>query len=245
MARKLLLDVGRGQGATGLGNTYVYPLYSIPTIYAFACPLSVCLHKYISAWLLRFSLASKWSDTRTESLLYWSADKCAYLSISVVKVFISTLCKSVVWTVYWMLPYISYIDETICCCLLFSENKSCGWRMMRAYRSCWWATSAIWMISARCRWASASWGRSNGRCPMWRPRLKPAKMWTRWVVLIPPRWVGSITPEEEWPTNHRYDPSAHEQKKKKWKLFGNWQAKMFIEETKTAHRFFCLTSFHT
>lgn len=124
-----------------------------------------CVHINIYLYICltaRFSLASKWSDTRTESLLYWSADKYAYLSISVVKVFISTLCQSVVWTVYWMLLYTNNINETICCCLLFSENKSCGWRMMRAYRSCWWATSAIWMISARCRWASASWGAAMG-----------------------------------------------------------------------------------
>jgi len=63
--------------------------------------------------------------------------------------------------------------------------------MTRAYRSCWWATSAIWMTSARCPWASANWGRSSGRCPMWRPRLKPAKMWTRWVVV----W---ILPKGSW-----------------------------------------------
>jgi len=119
--------------------------------------------------------------------------------------------------------------------------------MTRAYRSCWWATSAIWMTSARCPWASANWGRSSGRCPMWRPRLKPAKMWTRWVVV----W---ILPKGSWYFYHprggrMSNPSIINEKinlRSKLKLFRNWQAKRFLSNKLKLHPVFVRsTSFLT
>lgn len=153
------------------------------------CGQNTRAQRSINTFPFFFALNWGWfavSDRWLLGLFYqlWSVTRCGCFNIDVVCVCVcvcllavshwqtreSSNTKPISLNLLLMLPSLSWH---------FVENKYCGWKTMRAYRSCWWATNAILTINGRCRSASARWGRNNGPSPMWKHRPRHARTWTR------------------------------------------------------------------